>query len=544
MEIVSLSLVLLMAVVVSSAVARMVPFAIPAPIVQIAAGAIIGLSVDIRVTLDPELFFYLFLPPLLFLDGWRIRKDGLFRDAKIVVELALVLVVVTVIGAGYLIHWMLPLMPLPVAFALAAVLSPTDPIAVSAIAARTPIPKRMMHILEGEALFNDVSGLVCLRFAIAAALTGHFSLQGAAFGFVWAAGAGLGLGIAVTLVVIRAKGWFTARFGEESGSQIVVSLLIPFGAYLLAERVGASGIMAVVAAGVTMNFAEASRQVLPATRMRRNSVWDTIQFAGNGIIFVLLGEQFPAIVSRAVRTVASAGHLSPWWLAIYVASITAGLTVLRFAWVWTSLRLTPLHKQEGRSVRSGDLRLVSAMSVAGVRGAITLAGILTLPLVLSDGRPFPARELAIFMAAGVILLSLLLATIALPILLRDLEMPSEPATIVAEDRTRVALSRAALVAIERKREEFTGGQDDDGGFDHAAERVASLYRERITARSHSGSAALAERHLESIERGLRLTAVAAQREELSRLIQAHEINHDLAQKLLRELDLLEIRYRA
>jgi CPA1 family monovalent cation:H+ antiporter len=437
---------------------------------------------------------------------------------------------------------MIPLIPLPVAFALGAVLSPTDPIAVSSISARSPVPKRMMRILEGESLLNDATGLVCLRFAIAAALTGRFSLPSATFGFIWVSGAGLAIGVATTLAIIRMKRGFTARFGEESGSQIVVSLLIPFGAYLLAERAEASGIMAAVAAGVTMTFAESSGQTLPNTRMRRNSVWDMIQFAGNGIIFVLLGEQLPTIASRASQTIRLAGHLSAWWLAVYIIVITAGLISLRFAWVWVSLRLTPLARGAGQTVRSGDLRLVAAMSVAGVRGAITLAGILTLPLALGDGQPFPARNLAILIAAGVILFSLLLAAVALPILLRNLELPDEPATVIAEDSSRVVLARAALMAIEQKRKQFT--MEKREAFDRAVDEVAETYLDIIAARSQGGAAARHERRLERIERDLRLVAIDAQRDELDRLTRQHEISSGVAAMLLRELDLLEIHYRA
>jgi len=259
LDTVSIILFLLLAVVVSGAISRMLPVSLPTPLVQILLGAGIGLSTSYRVELDPELFLLLFLPPLLFLDGWRIPKDELLKDISTVVELALGLVLMTVIGMGLFIHWMIPAMPMAVAFALAAVVSPTDPIAVSAIAARVPIPKRMMHILEGESLLNDASGLVCLRFAIAAALTGTFSAGAAALNFLWVAGAGLAIGVAVTLSVTRAKSWVTKRWGEDTGSQILVSLLIPFGSYLLAEHFHASGILAAVSAGVTMTFAEISR---------------------------------------------------------------------------------------------------------------------------------------------------------------------------------------------------------------------------------------------------------------------------------------------
>ncbi|MEO7468261.1 MAG: Na+/H+ antiporter, partial [Sphingobium limneticum] len=427
METVSIVLFLLLAVVVSGAISRILPFSIPTPLVQILLGAIIGLSTSHRVDLDPELFLFLFLPPLLFLDGWRIPKDELLKDVSTVVELALGLVLLTVVGMGFFIHWMIPAMPLAVAFALAAVVSPTDPIAVSAIAARVPIPKRMMHILEGESLLNDASGLVCLRFAVAAALTGTFSAGAATLNFLWVAGAGLVIGVVVTLAVTRAKAFVTKRWGEDTGSQILVSLLIPFGSYMLAEHIHASGILAAVAAGVTMTFAEISRQTMATTRMRRNSVWDMIQFTLNGIIFVLLGEQLPGILEGAHQTVALTGHVSPWWLAIYTIAIVAGLALLRFAWVWASLHLTILRKtQRTGEMQSPEWRLVAATSFAGVRGAITLAGVLTLPLALNDGTPFPARDLAIFLAAGVIVVSLILASIALPFLLKGLTMPPEP----------------------------------------------------------------------------------------------------------------------
>ncbi len=543
METVSLVLLLLVAVVASSALTRMSPVSVPVPLVQIAFGAVIGLSTHIRVELDPEIFFLLFLPPLLFLDGWRIPKDELLRDKALVLELALGLVVVTVVGMGWLLHIMIPLMPLAVAFALAAVLSPTDPIAVSAIASRVPIPRRMMHILEGESLFNDASGLVCLRFAIAAALTGEFSAGKAALSFLWAAGAGMLIGAGVAFCVTRGKGWISSRYGEDWGSQILISLLIPFGAYLLAEHLHASGILAAVAAGVSMTFAEFSIQSLPVTRMRRGSVWDTIQFAGNGIIFVLLGEQFPQIVHSAARTVETAGHQDPWWLIFYVVVVTLALIALRFAWVWGSMRLTLLKRREQRPFRSSDLRLVSAMSFAGVRGAITLAGILTLPLAMNDGTAFPARDLAIFIAAGVILLSLVVASIALPLLLEGLEMPSEDAAIEEEDRLRLTLAKAAVAAIDKARDRMVAGADDTGVYDRAADRVAGIYQDRIDLKNRDDAAARRAREEDTIDRHLRLAAFRAQRDLLFRMARRREVGSALASKLTRELDLIEVRLK-
>src|SRR5690606_31039390 len=223
--------------------------------------------------LNPEVFFLLFLPPLLFLDGWRIPKEGLLRDKGMILELALGLVVVTVLGMGLFIHWLIPAVPYPVAFALAAIVSPTDPIAVSAISARFPIPKRVLHVLEGESLLNDASGLVCFRFAVAAALSGAFSLSSAAVTFVQLIVVGIMAGVALTFGVMMFKAWITRRFGEEPGAQVVVSLLIPFGAYELAEHLGGSGILAAVAAGITMSYVELSGRALAGTRVQRAAVW-------------------------------------------------------------------------------------------------------------------------------------------------------------------------------------------------------------------------------------------------------------------------------
>ncbi|MBP2512541.1 MULTISPECIES: Na+/H+ antiporter [Sphingomonas] len=546
MEAVSIVLFLLLAVVLSGSISRMLPVPVPTPLVQIMLGAVIGLSTSYRVALDPELFLLLFLPPLLFLDGWRIPKDELLKDISTVVELALGLVLITVIGMGLFIHWMIPAMPLAVAFALAAVVSPTDPIAVSAIAARVPIPKRMMHILEGESLLNDASGLVCLRFAIAAALTGSFSPSSAAINFVWVAGAGIVVGVGLTLAVTRAKAWVSRRFGEESGSQILVSLLIPFGSYLLAEHLHASGILAAVAAGVTMTYAEISRQALPNTRMRRNSVWDTIQFALNGIIFVLLGEQLPAILAGARTTVKMTGHDSTVWLAAYVLAIVAGLAALRFVWVWVSLRLTLLRRRyrDGVTVHSPDWRVVAAMSLAGVRGAITLAGVLTIPLVLDDGTAFPARDLAIFLAAGVIIVSLVLASVGLPILLNGLTMPPEPSLLAEEDAARVAAAEAAIRAVERSQHELAERMGDGDFYAAAGGRVMDIYRDRIDSRSGSAKASAAARVQDRIERDFKLVALQAERSTIVDLARDRRIGSATIRKLVRELDLVEARYRS
>ncbi len=538
---ISTILFLLLAVIVSGTLARL--SRLPLPLVQIGLGAAIAVSVVPTVDLQPSIFFLLFLPPLLFLDGWRIPKEDLFRDRAIVLELALGLVIFTVLGVGFLIHWLIPSVPLPVAFALAAILSPTDPIAVSAIASRAPIPKRMMHILEGESLLNDASGLVCMRFAVAAAMTGAFSLGEAFVSFLWVALGGLAIGVGVTWSVTRTKNWVTAKLGEDTSAQILISLLIPFGAYLLAEHFECSGILAAVAAGVTMSFTEQSGQALGVTRVRRAAVWDTIQYALNGVIFVLLGEQMPSILARATETVRITGHHEPWWLAVYVLAITAALAALRFLWVWVSLRWNMF-----RAVRRGQVpppmswRLVAAMSFAGVRGAITLAGVLTIPFALPDGTPFPARNLAIFLAAGVIIVSLVAASIALPRLLKNLELPPEPSHQSAMDKARVAAAQSAIRAIDKAQHAMAKGREDADLYTDASARIMELYRQRIDSRQQSPEAAAHNQKVDQIERQLRLAGLRAERDEVFRMARRRELDEETARRMVREIDLLEARY--
>lgn len=538
-------LAMLLALVASSLLVRALPVAIPTPLVQIGLGALIAMFSDDAVRLDPDIFFVLFLPPLLFLDGWRIPKEGLLRDKGMILELALGLVFLTVIGMGLFIHWLIPPMPMPVAFALAAIVSPTDPVAVSAITSRIPVPRRLQHVLEGESLLNDASGLVCFRFAVAAVLTGVFSLQAAALTFLWLAIGGLAIGVGLTAGILMLKNLITQRFGEESGSQVVISLLLPFAAYLAAEHLHCSGILAAVSAGVTMSYMELTGHAQGSTRTQRTAAWDTVQFVLNGVMFVLLGEQLPGILERSANAMQETDHYNPAWLAVYVLAINLGLAVLRFGWVWGSLRLGAwLAMLRGETPGAPPrLRLVAAMSVAGVRGAITLAGVLTLPLTLADGSPFPARDLTIFLAAGVIIFSLLAANLALPRLLRGLNMPDDHPEGEGLEHARVTASEAAMRAIQRRIEAHAVAPEEAELHAEAVERALDHYRRRIDGERGSSESVLRARRGNQIERELRLEGLQAERDALYALARAQRLPDDLSRRLVREIDLLEERLK-
>jgi CPA1 family monovalent cation:H+ antiporter len=550
METVELVLAMLLAVIASGYLGRMLPVAVPLPLIQIALGAVIEGGLGHGVALEPDIFFLLFLPPLLFVDGWRVPKVGLFRDKATILELALGLVVFTVVGAGYLLHWMIPAMPLAVAFALAAIVAPTDPVAVSSITARVPMPARLSHIIEGESLLNDASGLVCFRFAVAAAVTGRFSLATAALTFLWVLLIGIGAGVAFTWAITRLHGLLDRRFGEDEGIPIVINLLTPFGAYLLAEQIGASGILAAVAAGVAMSYLELSGAASPGTRIRRNVVWDTLQFTLNGVMFVLLGEQLPDIARGALHS-GGAQALGLWWLASRALAFSLGLVLLRFLWVWLSLQLTFLNRHKnGKTAGQETLaprmrwRLTLTTSVSGVRGALTMAGIMTLPLTLESGQPFPARHLAIFLASSVIVVSLVLAAAALPALLRGLEMPDEPQARRGERSARRAALQAAIGELERAVRDRREADGPDAGSDlDAGEHVLRLYQHRLMMldRQEDGAGHPGDEHHN--ERSYRLLALGAERDTVLRLARRMDISDETARKVLREIDLVEARFR-
>ena len=239
-----------------------------------------------------------------------------------------------------------------------------------------------MHVLEGEALLNDASGLVCLRFAIAAAVTGSFSLVEAGGTFLWLVFGGVAAGAAVTLLANVVKDWTARLFGEETGTQILISLLLPFGSYVVADRLGASGILAAVTAGIVMSYEELAGRALAGTRIRRAAVWDALQFAGNGVIFVLLGQQLTSVIDQAGQAIRQTGRQGEGWLVVYVAAISCALLVIRSMWTWAALRLIVLRA--GRSaptISASGWRLIAATSLAGVRGAVSLSGVMTLAVV-------------------------------------------------------------------------------------------------------------------------------------------------------------------
>lgn len=541
MEIFFTILILILVVSLSGVVTRMLPFQVPLPLMQIAVGALLAWpNFGLHVDFDPELFLVLFIPPLLFADGWKTPTREFLHHGREILGLALVLVLLTVVGIGYLIYMMVPGIPLVAAFALAAVLSPTDAVALGGIVGKGRIPKSIMGVLEGEALMNDASGLVSLKFAIAVAMgTMIFTVGGASVEFLKVAIGGLMAGVAVTWLYSKSLRIMSRWSGDDPATQIVFLLLLPFASYLIAEHIGVSGILAAVAAGMTISQSGIIRNAPLAMRLRANSVWAMLEFVFNGMVFIMLGLQLPGILENSLDQATHDPSIVTWHLFADVGIIYFALLLLRFVWLWVMKNISNRFlKKKPLLFGSYSTRELWVASFAGVRGAITLAGVLSIPLFLADGTAFPSRYQLVFLATGVILFSLIAGVIALPFLLKGVVV-ADGTTYREEER--MAKSIAAEVAIEslHKMEERLAADAeeniDEQTLKEISSRVIGTLRRR-TANKDDMETAL---KLENLERRFRLTALRAERGELYHLRATQKISNETLQKLLHDLDLLE-----
>ncbi|MBZ9757795.1 Na+/H+ antiporter [Mesorhizobium sp. ESP6-5] len=536
MDVAIFILVVLVFVALSGALVRLVR--VPLPVLQIAIGAALAWPAKgLHVEIDPELFLLVFIPPLLFGDAFAAPKRELVALRGPILDLAVGLVFFTIVGFGYALHWLVPSIPLVVAFALAAVLSPTDAVAVSAIVDRNVVPSRLMHILEGESLLNDASGLVMFRFAVAAALTGSFSFAGASLSFLYAVAAGILGGVAALFIAAKALQLLNRIGGVPAEAQVLVMILLPFVAYLGAEHVGASGILAAVTAGLLTGVSGMYRFLGVSARMQTLSLWATLTFVFNGALFILLGLQLPDII-RKVPPELSSRH----WLIEPVATVlilTLCLIGLRFLWIWVGDIAQAIAARIGkRESEPFGFRVRLAGSVAGVRGAITLAGILSLPLALQDGSPFPARDVVIFLAAGVIICSLLIASLALPRVARGLVEPGQDPAAAEERRARVGAANAAIARIESIANEAGEGEAVQARL-AVADSIVAGYRRRIAASDEADEARAEAREAGRLELELRAAGIEAERSALRAMFRSQEINDHTMRALFSEITLTE-----
>jgi len=481
--------------------------------------------------------FLLFLPPLLYVSAiftsWRDFRANL----RAISLLAVGLVLMTTCVVAAVAHWAVGL-PWAAAFVLGAIVSPTDAIAATSIAQRLGVPRRIVTILEGESLVNDATGIVAYRIGVTAVLSGAFSLWQAGLQFVIGAVGGVAVGLAVGWLVL----WVRRHVSQDPPVQNTISLLTPFAAYLLAEEpahyvwhelhlpgdFALSGVLAVVAAGLYLGR-RAPYIISAETRLQAYAFWELVTFLLNGLIFALIGLQLNSIV----------GGLSDYSVAeliLYAVLISLTVILVRFLWVFPA---TYVPRWVSRSLRERDpsppWQAVSVISWTGMRGVISLAAALALPLTVEGGAPFPGRDLILFLTFCVILATLVVQGLSLPALIRALDLHDDGSTEREEIAGRIKVADAALRRIDELAQEDWVRED-------TAERMRGLYnyrRSRFSARFDGVEAEIEERSA-AFQRLLR-ELLRAQRKTLVRLRDEGKISDEAMHRIERDLDLEESR---
>ena len=519
-----LLLALLLAVAGLAALAHVLR--VPYPITLVVGGLALGFVPGMpSVELDPDLVLLLFLPPLLYSAAFFSSLRELRANVGPISLLSIGLVVLTTLSVAAAAHFAIGL-PWPVAFVLGAVVSPTDAVAPAAIVRRLGVPRRVVTVIEGESLTNDWTALVVYRFAVAAVVTGSFSLPRAALEFVLT---GLG-GLAIGLIV----GWLVAhvrRRLDDPPTEMAVSLLTAYAAYIPAEELGVSGVVAAVTVGVFLGWRAPRLVSSPSTRLQLYSVWEMLQFLLNAVLFVLVGLQLPGILEGLDR--ASAGEL------LVQAAIVSGVVVaLRLVWVFAAL-YSPggaedclCRRGEGRPPKAH----VAIVAWSGMRGAVALAAALAIPLTVAGGDPFPSRELVIFLAFSTIVVTLVFQGLTLPLLIRRLGVEDDGRDEEEEITARLKAADAALERVDA----LAG---ESWTYDETVERVRGMfdYRRRRFAARAQGDGHEPYEHRSAQYTRLMQEALAAQRAALLDLRNEGRIGDEVMRRVERDLDLEESR---
>lgn len=439
-------LIIMFAVLISAVVGQSIP-RVSVPLVQIVIGALLSvlLTNEQDFQVSSELFLLLFIAPLLFDESRRVSTGSIWANRASITSLAVGLVVATLLAVGFALNVVAPSIPLAAAFALGAALGPTDAVAVSSLSDEVNLKPRQKMLLSGEALLNDASGVVGFQFAIAAAVTGAFSLADATATFLIEFFGGLGLGLVLGVLVKLGTTFVRVRGLESTTVHVLSEIVTPFAIYLIAGRVHVSGILAVVAAGLFLTaFPERTNPTAARLNVVSQSVWEVLIFIINGVVFTLLGLQLPvAIIPNMAQD-----DLSNTMLIACVFLVTFITIGVRFVWLlvmeWRNersargraLRLENALEQQGLSTASADRQAMLAQAIrrgtvmptdnpirdalvttlSGPKGAVTLSIVFTLPYTMANGMPLPHRAGLVFIASGVIVLTLLLANFVVPIL--------------------------------------------------------------------------------------------------------------------------------
>jgi monovalent cation/hydrogen antiporter len=492
---------------------------IPYPILLVLGGLAIGIVPGMpTLELQPEVIFFGVLPPLLYGAAFFTSLRDLRATVRPIGLLAIGLVVVTTVGVAVIAHAFVDELTWPSAFVLGAIVSPTDPLAATTIARRLGVPRKLVTIVEGESLVNDGTGLVLYRVAIAAVLTGSFSEVRTGGLFVLVAVGGVAVGLAVGWIVRQVR-----RRLDNPPAEVTISLLTGYFAFIPAELLGVSAVLAAVTAGIYLGW-YTPELTTSQVRQQGIAVWGIVQYLLNALLFVLVGLQLPVVLDSLAGIPSSR-------LLGYAALVCGTVVLLRFLWVFLAIDL-PKRIAHGMPNWRGGVFL----SWAGMRGAVSLAAALALPLETDSGSPFPGRDLILFLTFAVILVTLVGQGLTLPLVIRWLRLEDDGADDREDAKARIRAAEAALARLEELAAEDWVRED-------TAERLRGAYRfrtDRFHARFDDGDDGAIESRSQDFQR-LRRELLGAERDAVLQLRRSGVISNDVWLRVTRDLDLEDLR---
>jgi Na+/H+ antiporter len=498
---------------------------VPYPILLVIAGLLVSFLPGMpRIGLDPNLVFLVFLPPLLYSAAWTLSWREFQRNFVSIAMLAVGLVLFTVLGLAMTAGSLLPGFDWKSAVLLGAVVAATDAIAATSIARRVGLPQSIVHILEAESLVNDGTGLLALQFGLAILMTGRTpSIVEGVGKLVFLIGGGVFVGLAIGGVIALFEKWV-----DDGPIEIVISILVPYAAYLISDRAHASGVIAVIACGMYMSR-KSPEYMSPQVRLQMTAVWDALTFVLNGIVFVVIGLQLPYVMGQI-------GGLSRLVLLEYGVGFSAAIIALRMAWVYgeTYIAYAVRRWVQKVEVEEPEPRGLFVIGWGGMRGVLSLAAAVSLPYALPGGGMFPQRSMIIYLAFCLIVATLVLQGLTLPWLIRSLGLSASGSIDDEEQEARRVMLREALVHLDRKRSK---NRDQSAMF---GELIAS-YQRRLDALPAEREEPAQGRVDQARRSDAILAALEVEREALIRLRDEGRIDDEVLRILQRELDLAESR---
>jgi Na+/H+ antiporter len=499
---------------------------VPYPILLVVGGLGLSFVPGIpEIQLPPDLVLIAVLPPLLYGTAFFTSLRDLRENAGAISLLAVGLVLTTMLVVAAVAHFLIPDLSWHGAFVLGAVVSPTDPTAAAAIAERLGLPRRIVALIEGESLVNDGTALVAYKFAVVAVVTGTFSLADAAGSFVLNVAGGIAIGLGIGFLIRQVR-----RRLDDPPLEITISLLSGFFAYLPAQAAGVSGVLAAVTVGIYMGW-HTPELTSAQTRLQGIAVWEIVFFLLNALLFTLIGLQLPGILDAlSGRSTAT--------LIGYAAAVTAAVIAARFLWVVPGTYLTARFRRRRRPIQD-PVKTAILLGWSGMRGAVSLAAALALPLTTDAGQPFPDRQLIIFLTFGVIFGTLVLQGLTLPAVVKTLGLEDEGRAEKEEAKARVYAAEAALARLEELAEEDWVRED-------TLERLRGLFgfrRERFSSRFDPESDGAIEDRSAAFQR-LQRELLEAERNAVFELRRTGRIDDAVMRRVVRDLDLEEARLDA